>query len=162
MGPERRIVSETGVINHVVTAIGHRIPEFCETLLIHVRHSLKGFPRFPGDWRKLDHGVESVVPKGVDFYGLGDSRRYDPIANLCIHPGELHSVLARVEETVGFIHMNVISSALDVSINYLGRGWIKFRQGCRIVRGIKILPDGFEGPKCGIHGVVFRPSGENC
>src|SRR2546426_5461145 len=45
------------------------------------------------------HNANRVVPERLNFHRLAASWRNNPLANLRVHPGQLHAWLARVEQT---------------------------------------------------------------
>ena len=114
IGTKGGVAADAGIVDHVVTAMGSRVPEFCEVLPDHLCHFLERLRGFAGNRRQLGHGFERVVPQRIDFNGFADSRSYHPIADFRIHPGELHPLLAGVKKTIGRIHVNVISSAMEM------------------------------------------------
>ena len=69
---------------------------------------------------------ERVDPKRIDFHGLPRARRDDPIADLGIHPGELHTGAAGEEETVRGVHVNAVARALHVGVNHSGKNRKEF------------------------------------
>jgi hypothetical protein len=50
---------------------------------------------------EIGHDRQGVVPKRVDLDRLADARRHHPIADLGVHPGELHARFAGMKQPVG-------------------------------------------------------------
>src|SRR5215468_6054304 len=55
IGTKRGVVADAGILDDVVTAMGSRVPEFCEILLDHLRHFLERLRGFAGKWRQAGH-----------------------------------------------------------------------------------------------------------
>src|SRR5262249_46711887 len=102
--------------------------------------------------------LEGVVPERVDLNRFADTRSDDPIANLRIHPSKLHARLAGVKEAVGIIDMDVVSRALQICADHLRQDGVELRDCVCVLSLVKVLPDRFEEPKCGVYGVVLRVS----
>src|SRR5215831_8143194 len=51
--------------------------------------------------REIFHDAKRVVPKSLNLDRLAAARSHDPVANLGIHPGKLHSLLARRKQATG-------------------------------------------------------------
>ena len=63
------------------------------------------------------HAGQRVEPERVDLDRLANPRRDHPIADLGVHPGELHARLAGVEQTVVRVNVNVMAGAAQVMCN---------------------------------------------
>src|ERR1043165_1589108 len=56
-----------------------------------VSHTIRFIAKLCG---QFPHDTERVVPERLNLYSKPAPRRHDPITDLRIHPGQLHSLLA--------------------------------------------------------------------
>src|SRR5215467_14078377 len=57
----------------------------------------------------ITHVLESKVPQGVDLNRFANTWSDHPVADLGVHPRELHAFGSRVKQSVGGIDPNAIS-----------------------------------------------------
>jgi hypothetical protein len=60
--------------------------------------------------------LQRVQPKGLDLHGLADARRDDIVAELCVHPRQLHARDAGGNQSI-CVGLNAISRAASVAFN---------------------------------------------
>src|SRR5271155_2366430 len=60
--------------------------------------------------RQPFHHAQGVVPERLNLHRFAAAGRYHPIANFGVHPGELHTVRARAEQSVR-IHVDAVARA---------------------------------------------------
>src|SRR5207247_762123 len=102
------------------------------------------------------HDSKGIVPKSLYLDRLAGARSDNPVADFRIHPSQLNTRLARVQEPV-LVNFDVVSRALDVPADDL------------LQRGIETLPheiviarlsgkrvDRLEEPQSRVDGVIFR------
>src|SRR3974390_608448 len=63
--------------------------------------------------RQIFHNAKCVVPESLNLHGFASARSHDPVANLGIHPGKLHPLLARRKQAAG-IYFDSVPSAASV------------------------------------------------
>src|SRR5437763_1145734 len=85
------------------SASGHR-----RRLCVEVRRRTAQPPREAG----CRH--EGVVPERVDLDRLAQARRHDPIADLRVHPRELHAGGAGGEQAVGGVLADAVAGTVAV------------------------------------------------
>src|SRR6202035_4309286 len=71
------------------------------------------------------HDAQCVVPKSLDFNGFTATRRYYPVADLCVHPCELDSHFARSQQAA-VIHFDSVAGAASVPGNDVSKDGVKF------------------------------------
>ncbi len=118
VGPQQRVVAEPGRIDDVIAAPALRIPKFLKPVFRFLRMRVIRFAGFLEQVREPRHRLQRINPQGIDFDGLAGARRHHPIADFCVHPGELHPRFTRVQQTVRGVHMDVIARALHVRVDY--------------------------------------------
>src|SRR5690242_317674 len=70
---------------------------------------------------KVSHRTQGIEPQCIYFHRLANPRGHRAIANFCIHPGDLSSRFSRVEQPIGGIHVNAVSSSSHVPIDQGGK-----------------------------------------
>ena len=75
--------------------------------------------------------VRGEVPQRVDLHRLADSWGDDPIAELRVHPGELHARLAGVQQPVRGIDVNRVTRATLVPGDDIGQTGYRSRSRAR-------------------------------
>ncbi len=106
---------------------------------------------------KASHAAQAIIPQSVDLHRLAHTWRHHQVVHLGVHPRELHPRLARVEQAVGRIHVDVVARAAPVPLDDLLEHRIKFTQQRVVAGGCVVGPDGFKIPERGVHRVVFGP-----
>src|SRR5260370_19290799 len=154
--PEGGVISDSRRIDHVVAAASRRVPEFLKAFPGLRRKGFVSIPALGEQLCKYGHRFKRVNPERVDLHGLPDARSDDPVADFCVHPGELDAGLSRIEKPICRVHVNVVARALHVRVDYCRENREEFLKSYVILRRREILTDGFEIPERRIPGVIFR------
>ena len=105
---------------------------------------------------EVGHDPQSVVPEGLYLDWLAGSRRYHQVADLRIHPRQLHARLARVQQSVG-IDVDVVSRAAEVPHDDVRKFFVELvADEVEIIRLRHVGADRFEVPERRIDSVVLR------
>src|SRR6185295_8833301 len=75
------------------------------------------------------HDPERVEPERLDLDRLADARGHDPVTDLCVHPGELHTRFAGGEEPI-VVEVNPVAGAPRVARHDRGAGSLEPRLVC--------------------------------
>src|SRR6185437_4430688 len=81
---------------------------------------------------------------------------YYPIAQFCIHPGQLHARFTRVQETVTGIEADAMTCAAGMPVHHFLQERINFPQRLDIVTDFNIGTPRLEVPKSTINGIILR------
>ena len=101
------------------------------------------------------HGAERVKPQSLNLDGLAVSRRDDPVTDLGIHPGELNSRIAGLDQPIG-IHLDAVASSPYVPFDNIRHDGIEVISHERIICGVlQQRAHGFEVPERRVDRVVF-------
>ena len=116
-------------VNHVVQASVLLVPEeTVEVLDRERRHGaialLIGFfvSKSPG---QILHNAKCVVPERLNFDWLSAARRYDPVPDLSVHPGQLDTGFSRGEQAAG-IQFDSVTSAPNMPADNIRKHRIEF------------------------------------
>jgi len=131
------------------------VPELAKALLDDSCHLGEGLAQFAHNWGKIGKCFERVVPKSVDFDWLANARRDFAAVNSRIHPGQLDTGFARVEQAIRLVNVNAIACPLEVAIDDLEKCRKQSHESFTILRGFVILTKRLDVPECGIDGVVL-------
>jgi hypothetical protein len=104
-------------------------------------------------FRPAAHAAQRVVPQRVHLDGLAVAWRHHPVADLGVHPRELHTGLACAKQPVGPVDTNPVSRAIVVPLDDSGEYRIEVRQQAQVVGGLEIAFDRVEIPQRGVDRV---------
>ena len=110
-------------------------------------------------WRPLCHQSQRAIPQRVDLDWLADARRDDPIADLGIHPGQLHTHHTRAEQAIACVNTNIVAGAFDVPINDRFEDEEKFLEQRCVLRRLQVAINRVEIPERRVYRVVFNRRG---
>ena len=110
-------------------------------------------PRALAQFRRRPQGV---VPQGVDLDRLAAPRGHHPVADLGVHPGQLHAGLPRAQEAVGLVLAYAVARPLPVPADDVGQPRVELGEERVILRGGVIGADGLDVPERGVDRVVLR------
>src|SRR5215469_14772456 len=96
---------------------------------------------------KVFHNANCVVPERLNFHRLPMSRRDDPVADPCVHPGQLHARLAEIEQA-GCVQLYSIAGAANMPVDDVSENWVKLLLNeCRIAGICVVGANSFEEPQ---------------
>ena len=95
------------------------------------------------------------MPQCVDLDRLADARRDDPVADLRVHPRQLHTWLADVQQPVLRIDMDPVTRALAMPVHDLLECGVEIGEERTIRCRIEIGGHGVEVPEGGVRRVVL-------
>src|SRR5579859_4269370 len=106
-------------------------------------------------YRPAFHIAQGTIPESIDFHGLTTAWRNYPVANLRIHPCELHAWLSNVQQTIIWVDADTIHCALQVPGDDIAQGREKFFQQRPVTGCCRIAMKRMEHPQRRICGVIF-------
>ena len=110
VGPQRG-VGARGTVDHVVAAPAASFQKRSKPAAARPAIRSHGRVGRPATRAREAHGAERIVPERVDLDGLAGARRHHPVADLRVHPRDLHAGLARAQEAVGCVHADAVARA---------------------------------------------------
>src|SRR5205085_5302679 len=78
------------------------------------------------------HAGERTIPERIDLYGFTTARCNHPVINLRVHPRELHSGRALMQQPIVWINTDTIGCAPYMPCNTILECWEEFFQQCPV------------------------------
>ena len=119
IGPQRGIFAAGAFrgVDHVEAKLFFGIPKFRKAGSSARRQIFVLRRAAAQDARESRHGRRSIEPQCIHLDGFSDTRRHDAAVDLCVHPGKLHARLARIEQPVRRIDMDVVARAAHMCVD---------------------------------------------
>src|SRR5215468_5515947 len=105
--------------------------------------------------REVLHDTERVVPERLNLDRISVPRCNHPIADLGVHPGQLHSGLTRMQQTVR-VDFDAKPSATQMPFDNVIEYAKEITDELEVASVSEIRADRLEEPQGGVHGVVLR------
>ena len=152
--PDRAVIAGRPV-DHVVEPAGPLVGETSETDARVFGEATVRICRPAERLGKAGHDAHRIVPQRIDLDRLADARRHDPIADLGIHPAELHPGFAGTEQPIAGIHLDAVAGAPPMPFHHIGEDRKHVGEALAISARLDIGTPGLEKPQAGIDGVVL-------
>ncbi len=104
---------------------------------------------------QVRHDAQGIVPQGIDLYRLALPWGDDPVADLGVHPGQLHPLLSGVQKAIFCDADAVAGTALVPGDDVLQNGPEFGADKVVSIGVVEILVQGGEEPEGGVYGIVF-------
>jgi hypothetical protein len=153
--PDRAVIARRAV-EHVVERTGVLIGKVRKTCVHPFGKVAVSLGRSVERLGESRHHAQCVVPQRIDLDRFADARRHHPVAELGVHPGELHSGHAGAQQRVRRIHSNAVARAANVPFDDVGEDRKHVRETFPVATDVEISAPRLDEPQGSVDRVAVR------